>query len=135
MSIYGLFSGCDGESHLCPLQIAGQGPAMNQLLPCNGWRPFQHQVGVRQDFHPTPVSGMTLLMDGCMEIEVRGGTLHRIHLGKGDMLLVIDTRGAGHATAITGTEMLRGAGVSFGATDWPAVRDTFTGWPDGLLSP
>lgn len=135
MSIIGLYSGDDGQSHLVELQIVGNGPPLDQPLPCGGWRPFQCAPGARSPLHPTPVAGVTFMLAGCMEISVGGGTRRHVALRCGDMLVVIDTRGAGHATAITGDEPLRVAGVSFAAGDWPRVRDAFTGWPANLVPP
>ena len=135
VSIYGLYSGNDGQSHLVALQIVGQGPPLQSPLPCLGWRPFQCAPGHRQGRHPTPVAGVTFMLGGCMEIGVGGGLLQRIALQPGDLLLVLDTRGEGHSTDITGTDWLRTTGVSFAPTDWPAIRDAFQGWPDNLLPP
>jgi hypothetical protein len=135
MSIYGLYSGTDGQSHLVELAIVGRGPPLNELLPCQGWRPFQSDPGHVQARHPTPVAGMTVMLGGCMEIGVGGGSLHSVALRPGDMLLVLDTRGEGHSTAIKGPERLQVAGVSFSAGDWPAIARHFSGWPDNLLAP
>lgn len=135
MSIYGLYSGTDGQSHLIELKIVGSGPPLQQPLPCQGWRPFQCAPGIEQSHHPTPVAGMTIMLNGCMEISVNGGTLRHVALRRGDMLLVLDTRGAGHATAITGTEQLQVAGVTFASADWPAIRPHFSPWPDNVLDP
>ena len=135
MSIYGLYSGADDHSHLVELQIVGSGPALNELLPCQGWRPFQADAGHMQARHPTPVAGMTVMLGGCMEIGVGGGSLHSVALIPGDMLLVLDTRGEGHSTAIKGPDRLRVAGVSFSAGDWPAIARHFSGWPGNLLAP
>ena len=70
-----------------------------------------------------------------MEIRVGGGERRHVKLQCGDMLVVIDTRGAGHETAITGDQNLVVAGVSFAAADWPRVRDAFSGWPANLVPP
>jgi hypothetical protein len=78
---------------------------------------------------------MNVMLGGCMEIGVGGGALRRIALRPGDMLLVLDTQGAGHSTDITGPDWLRTAGVSFAASDWPAIRNAFAGWPADLLPP
>ncbi len=135
MSIYGLYSGTDGQSHLVQLEIVGSGPPLMELLPCQGWRPFQSDPGAVQARHPTPVTGMTVMLSGCMEIDVGGGSLPNVALIPGDMLLVLDTRGEGHSTAIKGPDRLRVAGVSFSAGDWPAIARHFSGWPDNLLAP
>ena len=135
MSIYGLYSGIDGQSHLVELGIVGSGPALDKLLPCHGWRPFQSDRVQVQARHPTPVAGMTVMLDGCMEIGVGGGSIHSVALRPGDMLLVLDTRGKGHSTSIRGPEPLRVAGVSFSAEDWPTIARHFSGWPDDLLAP
>jgi hypothetical protein len=135
MSIFGLYSGNDGQSHLVELQIVGSGPPLKEPLPCQGWRPFQCDPGVTQASHPTPVAGMTVMLSGCMEISVGGGALRHVALRPGDMLMVLDTRGAGHATAITGPDKLRVAGVTFAPADWPVIRAHFSGWPDNLLDP
>jgi hypothetical protein len=135
MSIYALYSGTDGQSHLAELQIVGSGPPLNDLLPCGGWRPFQCDSGHVQGRHPTPVAGMTIMLSGCMEIGVGGGSLRHVALVPGDMLMVLDTRGEGHSTATTGPERLQVAGVSFAASDWPSIRKHFSGWPDNLLAP
>ncbi len=135
MAIYGLYSGDDGESHLVVLEIVGNGPPLDQPLPCTGWRPFQCPPGHSQERHPTPVSGMTMMLGGCMEIGVGGGTLQHVALIAGDALLVIDTHGAGHSTAITGSDPLRVAGVTFDSSQWPEIRRQFSGWPSNLLDP
>lgn len=135
MGIYALYSASDGESHLCSVEIDGSGPPLDKLLPCRGWRPFQCAPGVEQKKHPTPVAGMTIMLSGCMTIRVDGGTRRSVALGPGDMLLVLDTQGAGHATSITGNDMLRVTGVSFDRNDWPLIRSAFTGWPANLEAP
>jgi hypothetical protein len=135
MSIFGLYSGNDGQSHLVELEIAGSGPPLNEPLPCQGWRPFQCDPGPVQAQHPTPVAGMTIMLGGCMEIGVGGGDLRSVSLLPGDMLLVLDTRGAGHSTAIKGPDRLRVAGVTFASADWPTIRTHFSVWPDNLLAP
>ena len=135
MSIIGLSAATDGRSHLVLLEIVGNGPALDALLPCSGWRPFQCDPGARQSLHPTPVAGMTIVLSGCMEIGVGGGALRDIALRAGDMLLVLDTTGEGHSTALTGNEKLRVAGVTFSAQDWPAIRDAFIGWPADMHAP
>ncbi len=135
MSIYGLYSGTDGQSHLVELEIVGSGPPLNELLPSQGWRPFQSDPGHVQARHPTPVAGMTVMLGGCMEIGVGGGSLRSVALRPGDMLLVLDTRGEGHSTAIKGPDRLQVAGMSFSARDWSAIARHFSGWPDNLLAP
>ena len=135
MSIYGLYSGTDGQSHLVELQIAGSGPPLLSPLPCTGWRPFQCDPGLQQLHHPTPVAGATVILGGCMEISVGGGSRQHVALRTGDMLLVLDTQGVGHATAITGKNRLMTTGVSFATHDWPVIQAAFTGWPDNLLPP
>ena len=135
MSIYGLYSGDDGQSHLVELQMSGSGPPMNELLPCTGWRPFQSESGRSQSRHPTPMIGMTIMLGGCMKISVGGGKLREVALLKGDTLLVLDTHGEGHATAITGPDDLRIVGLGFEKTDWPTIQEHFSGWPDNLLAP
>ena len=135
MSIYALFAASDGKSRIAALQIVGSGPALDAPLPCAGWRPFQCDPGVVQSAHPTPLAGMTVILDGCMEIGVGGGDMRNVKMVKGDMLLVLDTRGEGHSTAITGQQRLRVTGVTFTARDWPAIRAAFSGWPDDLIAP
>lgn len=135
MSIIGLYSGDDGQSHLVELQMVGSGPPLNQPLPCQGWRPFQCAPGATSPLHPTPVAGVTFMLGGCMEIRVGGGERRHVKLQCGDMLVVIDTTGAGHATAITGEQDLVVAGVSFAPADWPRIRAAFSGWPANLVPP
>lgn len=135
MGIYCVYSGTDSESHLCELQIAGSGPALDQLLPCRGWRPLQHDGGGNRAAHPTPVAGMTFMLEGSMEIGVAGGQRSRLLLQRGDMLLVLDTSGHGHSSSVPSTERLRVAGVAFDAADWPRIKAAFTGWPDQMLPP
>lgn len=135
MSIIGLYSGDDGQSHLVELELVGQGPPLDQPLPCSGWRPFQCNPGLSSPLHPTPVAGVTFMLGGCMEISVGGGARRHVRLTAGDMLVVLDTRGAGHATSITGEQPLRVAGVTFAPADWPRVRAAFSGWPPNLVAP
>ncbi len=135
MSIYGLYSGDDGLSYLAELDIIGNGPALDQPLPCSGWRPFQCEPGIEQDKHPTPVAGLTVVLNGCMEIGVGGGLLKNVKLEKGDMLVVLDTQGEGHSTKITGTDRFQVTGITFSGKDWPQIKQHFSGWPENLLSP
>jgi hypothetical protein len=135
MGIYCVYSGTDSESYLCELQIAGTGPALDQLLPCRGWRPFQHVGGGSRPAHPTPVAGMTVILEGHMEIGVAGGSRRQLRLQPGDMLLVLDTSGRGHSTSIPATDRLRVAGVAFDSGDWPKVRAAFTDWPPQMMPP
>ena len=79
--------------------------------------------------------GITIMLGGCMQIGVGGGELQQVSLVPGDMLLVLDTRGEGHSTAIRGPDKLIVVGVSFSPNDWPRIRGYFSGWPDNLLIP
>ncbi len=135
MAIYGLYSGNDGLSHLTVLQMAKGGPPINQVLDCLGWRPFQCEPGHTQSRHPTPVIGMTILLGGCMEIGVGGGTLKHVSLRPGDALLVADTQGEGHSTKIVGPDALQVVGFSLNTSSWSDFRQYFSGWPDNALNP
>lgn len=132
MSIYGLYSGDDGKSHLVELQVVGSGPSLSELLPSQGWRVVESEPGHSQSRHPTPVIGMTIMLGGSMEIGVGGGNLRHISLVPGDMLIFLDTKGEGHSTALTGPDHLRMVGVSFAATDWPVISQHFSGFPADL---
>ncbi|MEZ5498992.1 MAG: hypothetical protein R3E77_06135 [Steroidobacteraceae bacterium] len=135
MSIYGVVTATDGATRICVLEIAHPPPSLAQLLPASGWRPFQCDPGVTQAAHNTPVAGLTMMLGGCMEISVTAGDLSRVALVAGDVLILLDTHGSGHATAITGTDALRTIGVAFAPKDWPSIRDAFTGWPNQLVPP
>lgn len=135
MSIHGVFNAPDGETHLCELRIRGQGPSLDQLLSCDGWRPFQCEPGGRQAAHPTPVVGITVVLNGRMDISVAAGDLREIGVTPGDMLVLTDTIAPGHATSVVGPDMLRVFGVTIETEPWPILQAAFEGWPDYAVAP
>lgn len=135
MAIYGVCNHRDGGTRLCSLEIEGPGPELDHLLPCTGWRPFQAEPGVSQAAHPTPVTGITAVLTGGMDVSVDSGALRRVNLRAGDLLILVDTRPPGHAVELVGPERLTVFGITFAPGDFGAVRETFRGWPADMVFP
>jgi hypothetical protein len=93
MSIYRIYAGADGESHIEEIQVA-QHPELGALM-------HVAQVGIHEfpalrtmDFHPLPERRLILHLRGEVEIGVSDGTTQIFR--PGDARLMEDTFGRGH---------------------------------------
>ena len=93
MSIYRIYAGADGESHIEEVQLA-QHPELGALRQVA-------QVGIHafpelrtMDFHPLPERRLIIHLRGEVEIGVSDGTTQIFR--PGDARLMEDTSGPGH---------------------------------------
>jgi hypothetical protein len=101
--VFCLYSGSDGQSRLveAPLRLddENQGRLSTGMLAARGW-----MYGVTQrerfvDWHTAGPGGLSVLLEGSMEIEVGNGD--RCTAGPGDLLFALDTRGQGHRVRLS----------------------------------
>jgi hypothetical protein len=96
--VYCLYSASDGQSRLVEetlrLDVESLGRVSTGMLAARGW-----MYGVTQrerfvDWHTAGPGGLSVLLEGSMEIEVGNGD--RCTAVPGDLLFALDTRGQGH---------------------------------------
>jgi quercetin dioxygenase-like cupin family protein len=101
MSIYRLYSGSDGQSHIQELDLADHpeltSPQAVSTITFREWPP-----GHFIDWHPAPRRQFIISISGQVEIELGDGTT--VRYGPGDARLVEDTTGQGHTTRVVGDQ-------------------------------
>jgi quercetin dioxygenase-like cupin family protein len=101
MSVYRLYTGPDGESHIEELKPA-EHQELWQLQATTGIRLQEFKAKQFIDWHPAPRRQWVIILSGELEIGLGDGTLRRF--GPGDARLVEDTTGRGHTTRTLGEE-------------------------------
>ena len=94
-------------------QVVAQGtPSMRvgALESSSGVR-FLQTDGFDSERHPAPQEQWVIVLRGTIEVEVSDGERRRFR--PGDLLLVADTHGIGHATAAIGEPPLEGLFIPF----------------------
>src|SRR6516225_5487672 len=109
MSIFRLYSGSDGQSHLeklsfsfTPGDIAEQSPTQ----AASGISFSRIKGGAFSDWHNAPRRQYVITLAGALEIGLGDGSVHR--LGPGDGILAEDLTGKGHTTRAVGNDTRRG---------------------------
>ena len=106
-----LFADSDGESHFQDLESELSSfdfaPSIPQLfvspfLPASQVSFFGAPAGWRSDWHPSSGRNLFCVMCGEWEITVSDGQERRF--SQGDVVLVEDTTGKGHASRVIGNE-------------------------------
>ena len=100
MSIYRLYTGQDGHSHIEKLDPA-KSSELASLMPAKGIMFRESPANNFADWHPAPRRQYVIILSGQLEIGLSDGSLHRF--GPGDARLVEDTTGQGHTTKTPGT--------------------------------
>lgn len=106
-----LFADADGESHfddvdeaMEEVNYAPPAPAILMGAPHEVSKAIVSVLPAdfRGDWHNTPVRQLYIQLSGCIEVEVSDG--ERRQFCAGDLVLVEDTHGKGHVTAVMGGE-------------------------------
>ena len=101
MSIYRLYSGDDGQSHIEETDLASHpeltAPQDVINITFREW-PAGHFI----DWHPAPRRQYLISLTGDIEVGLGDGTV--IHYKPGDARLVEDTTGQGHTTRVLGDQ-------------------------------
>lgn len=110
-----MYSARDGQSRFCDDALALKADAAGRLstgvLGAKGWMYAESPTERFVDWHTSGCGGVTVLLDGWMELELGNGEKRR--LVAGDVLLALDTTGQGHRSTMgAGT---RGLSLMFDA--------------------
>ena len=93
MSIYRVFTGSDGESHMEELRLE-EHPALGALTHIQEVRVQQFDGTRQMDFHPLPERRLIMHLSGDVEIGTSDGSRHVFRAG--DIRLMEDVTGRGH---------------------------------------
>jgi hypothetical protein len=123
--IHCIYSGRDGQSHFSDAALALQADSVGRLstgvLGAKGWMYAESPRQRCVDWHTSGAGGVSVLLDGWMEVEVGSGERRR--LVAGDLLLALDTRGQGHRSTMgPGT---RGLSLMFDAPIEAVMQSLF----------
>ena len=99
MSIFRLYTGADGQSHLEELDLASH-PGLTSLQPTTGIALRTAEPGRFSDWHNAPRRQYVINLAGEVEIGLGDGTVHRF--GPGHVTLAEDLTGKGHTTRVVG---------------------------------
>ncbi|MDX2223567.1 MAG: hypothetical protein SFV21_12505 [Rhodospirillaceae bacterium] len=86
----------------------------------------------RGAWHTTPQVGLTVILNGCLEIETNQAAPRLQPLVAGDMLLVLDRSGEGHRSRGFGPQGLTALLLPLAADAAVALPRLFANWPDDL---
>ena len=101
MSIFRLYSGADGQSHLEELDLTSH-PELTTLQPTKGIVFRTTQAGHFSDWHNAPRRQFVITLAGEVEIGLGDGTTRRF--GPGHATLAEDLTGKGHTTRVVGNQ-------------------------------
>ena len=101
MSIYRLYSGSDGESHLEEMDLAGH-PELTNQHNVAGVIFRESPPGRFSDWHNAPRRQYVITISGEVEIGLGDGTVQRF--GPGHLTLAEDLTGRGHTTRVVGDQ-------------------------------
>lgn len=100
--IYCIYSGRDGQSHFSDAALALRADAVGRLstgvLGAKGWMYAESPTGRFVDWHTSGPGGISVMLEGWMELETGSGEKRR--LVAGDLLLALDTSGRGHRSTM-----------------------------------
>jgi quercetin dioxygenase-like cupin family protein len=99
MSIFRMYTGPDGKSHL-EEQALAEHPALTKPQAAAHIIFSQQPAETFLDWHPAPRRQYVIVVSGQLEIGLGDGTVRRF--GPGDARLVEDTTGQGHTTRYVG---------------------------------
>lgn len=101
--VYCLYSGSDGRSRLVEesLQLSDEslGRVSTGMLAARGWMYGVTQHDRFVDWHTAGAGGLSVMLEGSMDIEVGNGD--RCTALPGDLLFALDTRGQGHRVRLS----------------------------------
>ena len=97
-----MYSGRDGQSHFSEEPLALKTDAVGRLttglLGARGWTYMEGPVERFVDWHTSGAGGVTVMLEGWMDLEVGSGAKCRVLAG--DVLLALDTTGQGHRSTM-----------------------------------
>jgi hypothetical protein len=124
-TIYCIYSGRDGRSHFSDAALALKADAIGNLstglLGAKGWMYAESPAGRFVDWHTAGPGGVSVMLDGWMELETGGGEKRR--LVAGDLLLALDTSGQGHRSTLGPNT--RGLSLMFDAPAQAVMQSLF----------
>lgn len=108
-----IYTGSDGQSHFVEappkLHTNRADRQWTGVLGAKGWMYAESKAGPYSDWHTSAPGGVSVLLEGGMEMEVGNGT--RLAFGPGDILIACDVTGQGHRTRMTADS--RGLTITF----------------------
>ena len=110
MTIYRLYSGSDGESHIEELDLASH-PELTSPQATTKIIFRETPPGSFSDWHTAPRRQYIITVSGHSEIGLGDGSI--VHYGPGDARLVEDTTGHGHTTRTVGNEPVVNVTIPF----------------------
>jgi hypothetical protein len=100
--VHCLYTGRDGQSHFADDDLALKADAVGRLstgvLGARGW---MYAISPQErfvDWHTSGPGGVSVMLDGWMDLEVGSGERRR--LVEGDVLIALDTAGQGHRSTM-----------------------------------
>ena len=99
MSIFHMYTGDDGQSHIEEPALSAQ---PSQETPQATQEIFFRELpaGTAMDWHNAPRRQYVIVLKGQMEIGFKDGSVQ--HCGAGDAVLAADLTGSGHTTRVVG---------------------------------
>ena len=133
MTIYCLSSRRDGTTNMVPVNLhESESDPVRLLFPTGagatlmtGWRERQGQ------WHTTPKLGVTVIIEGYLDIETNLAAPQSVTLKAGDILLVLDQTGDGHRSRAHGPHGMSALLLPLDAADLPVLSRLFRDWPIG----
>jgi hypothetical protein len=123
--VYCLYTGRDGQSHFADDALALKADAVGRLstgvLGARGW---MYAISPQErfvDWHTSGPGGVSVMLDGWMDLEVGSGERRR--LVAGDVLIALDTAGQGHRSTM-GADT-RGLSLMFDAPTETVMQSLF----------
>ncbi len=96
MGICRMYTGSDNETQIEKLPLSAH-PELGELQTVKGLQIQQNQGGRFLDFHQPPNKRWLITLSGELERRLGDGTVHKF--GPGDVRLIEDVTGRGHATS------------------------------------
>ena len=91
---YRFFTGADGDSHV------ERGSVSALVIGAESLQFRESPAHASKDFHAAPVPQYVIILTGVVELTTRSGATCTTH--PGDVLLMTDTTGSGHAWRVVG---------------------------------
>lgn len=134
MTIYCLYSRPDATTTVVPINFhePKTDPAL-LMFPTGAGATMMTGRRERQgQWHTTPKLGVTVIVEGCLDIEINRAAPQCVTLNAGDILLVLDQTGEGHRSRAHGPNGMTALLLPLDATNLPALSTLFRDWPTDL---
>jgi hypothetical protein len=135
MTIYCIYSRHDGTTTMVPIKLfESESDPARLLFPTGAGATLMTGRRERQgQWHTTPKLGVTVIIEGLLDIEINRAASHCTTLVAGDILLVLDQSGDGHRSRAHGPHGMSALLLPLDAADLPALSSLFRDWPVGLI--